>query len=382
MKILDRHVLFSFLRNYFISLMVLIGLYVVLDMVFAFDEFVEVQGKSGNESAASVWFVVRHILNYYAYQVFLIFAYLSGIIPVVAAAFTLIRLIRFNEMTAILAAGVPLLRVAAPIILCGLVLNLVLLPINQELIIPRMIPMLIRGHDQPEAASRAFPIRGLQDQQNRLLVAARYNPPTDRRAARMEYMSVIERDADLRPLSHTSADAAVWDEASQQWRLTNGKILYDLTGEKRSPEQPMRTYRSNITPEEIALYRSGDYVELLPTARINQLLARRESYGTTDLLRVKHTRFAQPVLNFILLLLACVCLLTRDPSQVKGGIMRCAAVTALCMGAIFLSQQLAGHPQGGAEWIDRWPAIMAWMPILIFGPVAVWLLDRVNTHGS
>ena len=49
MKILDRHVLLSFLRNYLISFMVLIGLYVTLDMVFQFDEFAKVGRKAGVE---------------------------------------------------------------------------------------------------------------------------------------------------------------------------------------------------------------------------------------------------------------------------------------------------------------------------------------------
>jgi lipopolysaccharide export system permease protein len=382
MRILDRHVLLSFLRNYLISFMVLIGLYVTLDMVFAFDEFAEVRDKAGTEGSASAWTVVRHIADYYAYQVFLIFAYLSGVIPVVAAAFTIIRLTRFNELTAIMAAGVPLLRVSMPIIIAALVLN-VLLVVDQELLIPRMIPMLIRKHDQVEAVSKAFPIGGMQDQENRLLVAARYHPPAEEHPATMEFLSVIERDPELRPLTHTTADLATWDDATRQWRLTNGQVVAGLQGDQqRSEPQPVETYQSNITPDEIALYRSGDYVQLLSTARINQLLNRKDSYGTIELLRVKHTRWVQSLLNMVLLLLALACLLTRDPSQLKVGIMRCAIVTGLCMGAIFLSQQLASHPHGGPQWADTWPAIMAWMPILIFGPAAVFVLDRVNTRGS
>lgn len=382
MKILTRHVLFSFLRNYLISFMVLIGLYVTLDMVFAFDEFAEIRDKAGAAGPASAWTVVGHIIDYYSYQVFLIFAYLSGVIPVVAAAFTIIRMTRFNEMTAIMAAGVPLLRVAMPIIIAALILN-VLLVVDQELIIPRIIPMLTRKHDQVEAVSKAFPIAGMQDDRGRLLVAALYHPPTDESVARMDYLSVIDRDSELRPISHTTADMAEWDDSTRQWELINGKVVTGLTGDaERTPAQPVDAYWSNITPEEIALYRSGDYIELLPTARINQLLNRKDSYGTTELLRVKHTRWVQSLLNMVLLLLALACLLTRDPSQLKLGIMRCAAVTGLCMGVIFLSQQLAGHPQGGPQWLNTWPAIMAWLPILIFGPAAVYMLDRVNARGS
>ena len=112
MKILDRYVLISFLKNYLISFMVLIGLYIVLDMVFNFDELAEVQARANATGFASVLLLLRSIGDYYFFQTFRIFVHLSGIIPIVAAAFTLIRMSRFNELTAVLSAGVPLLRVA------------------------------------------------------------------------------------------------------------------------------------------------------------------------------------------------------------------------------------------------------------------------------
>jgi len=56
----------------------------------------------------------------------------------------------------------------------------------------------------------------------------------------------------------------------------------------------------------------------------------------------------------------------------------CLALTALCLIVSFLGQQLAGQPPSGAL-APHWPALMAWLPILLFGPVAVFLLDRVET---
>lgn len=109
MKILDRYVLSTFLKNYLIAFMVLVGMYVVLDMVFNFDELVDVKGV-GEASKTDVWETIAGIADFYFYQVFVFFVYLSGMIPVVAAAFTLLRLARFNELTAVLAAGVPMIR--------------------------------------------------------------------------------------------------------------------------------------------------------------------------------------------------------------------------------------------------------------------------------
>src|SRR3954471_6202889 len=126
MRILDRYILVSFIKNYLISFMVLIGLYIVLDMVFNFDELAEVQNRSGSGGIESAVTLLKGIVDYYFYQCFLIFGHLSGIIPLVAAAFTLIRMQRFNEMTASLAAGVPLLRTSMPIILAAVFMQVLL----------------------------------------------------------------------------------------------------------------------------------------------------------------------------------------------------------------------------------------------------------------
>ncbi len=379
MKILDRYVLVSFLKNYLISFMVLIGLYIVLDMVFNFDELAELQSKTSAGGVESVLMVLSAIGDYYFYQIFRIFIHLAGIIPIVAAAFTLIRLTRFNELTAQLAAGIPMLRVAAPIIFAGLVLN-VLLMVDQEAIVPRIIPKLMRSHDEmQQAGSKSFYVRGMQDEQNGLLNIARYHPESDEARPWMEHMDVIQYDDQFMPTAHILADKAEWDRHGKQWTLTNGKKVTGLRpGEKVSKEMPCDVYRSSITPDEISLYRSGQYVELLSSSRIKMLLERPKSYGTTDLQRVKHSRFTQPVLNVILLLLAVPFLMAREPGKIKEGIFFCALVSGACLSCIFLSYQLAGTPPPGAEWADRWPAIMSWMPIFIFCPVAVWLLDRVH----
>lgn len=379
MKILDRYVLVSFLKNYFISLMVLIGLYVVLDMVFNFDELAELKHSDPHGGAAAMFSVAWSVIDYYFHQSFLIFVHLSGIIPVVAAAFTFVRMSRFNELTAILAAGVSLLRVAAPVIFCGVVINILLLPVTQELIIPSMIPKLTLKHDElQENSAKSFPIRAMQDENNALLNAGRYTPAKD--GATMEVVDVIERDVDFRPASHISADSAHYDPAAGGWKLTNGlRVSGLLPDQRRTRPQSIDFWKTSINPEEIALYRSGDFVDLLPTAKINDLLARPKSYGTTSLMRVKHFRLAQLMMNIILLLLAIPCVLTREPGTLKQGALKAAILSGLCMALAFLMRQVAGNPPAGEKWVNLWPAMMAWVPIFVFLPIAMFLLDRLQT---
>ena len=139
-------------------------------------------------------------------------------------------------------------------------------------------------------------------------------------------------------------------------------------------------YKGKINPDEIMLYRSGNFVELLSTQRINELLQRPLSYGRGNLLRVKHTRgVTQMTINMILLLLAISAVLTREPQQLKTAATRAIVLTGMLMTAAFASQELAGQTAPNAMLADKWPALMAWLPIFIFGPMSVILLDKVKT---
>jgi len=383
MKLLDRYVLVTFIKNYLLSFMVLIGLYIVLDMVFSFDELAEARSNAGGVEAMMQ--TITSIGGFYFYQSFLFFLQLSGIIPVVAAAFTLMRMSRFNELTAILAAGVPLLRVATPIIFCGVIINFVLVPIDQEVIVPRLISKILRSHDEVQKAGavKRFPIKAMQDGENGLVNAGRYTAEDSRGPALMEVVDIIERDRDGHVTAHIVADQARWDPQASEWKLTNGFRITGLRADQtRGPMTPLAAWGSKtVTPEEIALYKSGDYVELLSTERINALLQRPKSYGQVALMRVKHFRWSQMIVNIVLLLLAIPCCLTREPGHLKRAATKCLILTGACMAIVFIARQMASNPPTPSI-AAQWPLIMAWLPIFLFLPLAIFLLDQTHTKGT
>jgi hypothetical protein len=67
----------------------------------------------------------------------------------------------------------------------------------------------------------------------------------------------------------------------------------------------------------------------------------------------------------------------RDSSRLKASIFKCLVLVGLCMASFFIAYQVAGLPPVGEQWADRWPAMVAFAPILLFGVVAVILLDRL-----
>ena len=378
MNIIDRYVLSTFVKNYLISLMVLVGMYVALDMVFNFGNLTQTMSATENYSA---WRLVYDILDFYFYKAFFFFVHLSGMIAVVAAAFTMMRLSRFNEMTALLAAGTPLTRVAMPVIVAGVVLNVILLPIDQELLIPAMIPKLMREHgDVHESSVKMYPVNMMEDPQGNLFNAAEYAPPKRDVPAAIEYLDVIIRDAKLQPTAHIYAESALWDARRKLWVLTDGFVVPIAPPEKQVTQAkavPLTTYQTMMTPEEIQLNLGKDYIQLLPLKEINHLLSLNR-YGTLDLLRAKHLRVAQWLLNVFLLLLAISTVLTREPGKLKHAAFKCLTLTGLCMGSVFVTYQMAATPPS-REMMNLWPALMAWMPIFIFGPLSVYLMSRVKS---
>lgn len=376
MKILDRYILITFLKNYVISFLVLIGLYVVLDMVMNFDELVRVQTGSA-QGIYAILLMARDIGGWYFFQIFPIYAMLSGVIIVVAAAFTLMRMSRFNELVAMLAAGVPLLRVAMPILVAGLVLNGLVI-VDNEVIIPHIIPKLLRDRDEAgQAAGKTFPIWSMLDEQGRLLTAARYHSSPG--TPYMEQVTLITTDTSFQPISVLTADKAVWNAHRKLWELSGDVTLASglLPNEQLRRRHDVRIYKSNITPLEIGLYRSRDFVRFLSTEQIDKLLNQKQSYGLIELLKVKHARFTQPLLNFILLLLAVPMVLTREPGRLKASAFKCVVLTGAAMGFSFVTQQL--DLPAGSVWALHGPALMAWLPVFIFGPMAIYLLDRIKT---
>jgi hypothetical protein len=188
----------------------------------------------------------------------------------------------------------------------------------------------------------------MQDADRSLLMSSRFTPATAERPGACWISMSSSAMSSFSPIAHISADRADWDPLRKEWLLTNGKRVTGLLPEqRRSDEVPWPAWRTNITPEEVALYRSNDYVELLSTDRINQLLGRPQSYGTVNLLTVKHSRVTQWLMNLVLVLLAVPCVLTREPGKLKQDLTRLLVIVGLAMGTIFICRQIAGHPPAG-----------------------------------
>ena len=386
MRRIDRYILGGFLRDYAVCLAVLVGLYVTMDAMFNFDEFAERAGEGVGE-------VLAGVAGYYAAQAVFVYGQLCGVIAVAAAAFTFARMSRFNEVVALLSAGVPMLRIALPVVVAAAAINFVVQPVVKEVIVPRLGAWLTLDRDEAVAGEAGrFAVRSMPLAGGGLFDAASFVAGERPRA---EGVTVVERPRGG-PAALVTAEAATWDADAALWLLDGGRRVTGLAARPdggsalAAPESRAVAAWSapGAAPADVMLFRAagagvgvgGSQFDLLSLGQIDAMLRRPGRAAPASLVRAKHARLASYAMNLVLVGLAVPAVLTRQPGQLKRAAGRTLVLIGAAMAATFLCQTIAGDPPRiDAWWAARWPAVVSWLPVFAFGPLAVVMLDRMET---
>jgi lipopolysaccharide export LptBFGC system permease protein LptF len=467
MKTLDRYIVRSFITSLLLWFVVVMSLRTVTDLFVNMDEFAKL-GRSPGETLSDIG-------TYYGYQSAAYLLELGGVIIVAAAAFSIARMNYTNELTAILASGVSLHRVIWPILLCAMA-TCGLLVADQELLIPRIAPKLVRSRDDAQ---------GLQDLQLRCLSdgtgASWYAPKylTGERVMRQPRIIVRDKQAaaiatiagdrgvpttldgvpgwlvfDANMMStpygriwpqtpntlrvHTSVDpqvllgqarkeelrrgASLPNEAnalvisnvdgagcpdrqygmilragkmelgplqrdgqrqarlvaprfvfqhdgqmlgifiadSAAWRVLGSQGCWELTG-------GALFYPSDLGPDEIKLRQHSRFLDCMSTAQLTNYLKLQRVPDPRAAQIVRHTRVADPINNIIMLLLGLPFILSRE-RNIKASAGLCVLMVGSYYAFIYI-----------CRYMDLPPAWAAWLPSLLFGPVAAVMVDSVKT---
>ncbi|RME38296.1 MAG: YjgP/YjgQ family permease [Planctomycetota bacterium] len=367
LSVIDRYILRSLVFNYAVSLGTMLSLYVVLDLFVNMDEF--------TEHGYPTWTVVGHVIDYYWPNLFLYFSQLSGVITLFACVATIARMRRHNEMTAVLASGVSLYRLARPVLAFGIMATGLMI-LDTEWIIPKVAYKLARDHDDVPA-QHAYEVLFLPDRDGALLSARRFHP-TDRD---LKGLLVMRRDEHGALMETLEADQAVWipprvSGAPGVWELRRARRTRRLREETAAlgprstsvVDYPTR-YESLLSPEDIQLRQSEGWIRFLSLRQLEEL-KRHGSADLTAILQTEHARRTAPIVAVILLLLGLPFFLDRSPTNMLSDTGRCVLVCGACYVSTFLAQSI----QLGTT--SAWPA---WIPIFVFGTTAVVLIDRIRT---
>lgn len=363
MTTIDRYVVRAFLAGYVVFVLVGMSLIISVHMLANLDEFTEDKGLS---SAA----VFGNMVHFYAFNLPLYYSQLSGPALAAAGAFAFARMMASNELTALLSAGVPLQRLVAPILVASLAVIGVWLA-NRELLLPEIAPYVVRRPDDVNR-TRTVGVYCVRDERNAIVTALRLYP-----AERQLYdVYIVEPDETGAPKNLIQADAATYDAAQGLWRLEGGRRL--VMGAPSSIDklaggveyQPVTTFKTSLTADDMVLQQASEWSELLSTPQMVQLARFRRVANRAAIVNGLHVRLTQPILQLILLMLPVPFFLSSRP----GSVVAAGGFALAASGAFFVFVFLAHLMME-----DQWAALIAWSPILIFGPIAVVRVASIRT---
>jgi len=362
MKIIDRYIAKNFITGYIISFSVLIGLRIFIDLFINIDEFTEHEGLS---FISVIW----NIFSYYLVHTCLYFKDFAGMITVVAATFSIGRLVRSGELVAVMASGVSLKRIIVPIVIMALILTGILF-IDQEFIIPPLGPQLVRSHDDL-AGEETYDVDFIADANGALICAFQYDVATET-LVNPTILTRVRVPDTLRwsVTGKISAEKAVYDRQNKRWNLIGG--TYTEKAIAKAPV-PMEYFTTDILPADIPVRQRAQHHTLLSSSQISQLIkSGTKIKDVAQLLSQKQFRITDLIINLVMLLVALPILVCRDPRTMKSAIAMSFTITGMCFIATFVCKMMSAES-------SMMPEFWAWLPVFIFAPIAFVELDSMKT---
>ena len=375
MNTLNRYIVWALVVKYVVALGVMICLYVVLDLFVNIDEF--------TEHGHSLWTTVGEIADYYGPNVLVYFAQLSGVITLFACMATIARMRRLNELTALLASGVGLHRVASPIICFGVATSMLHF-VDTEMLIPQVAHLLSRDHDDV-GGRQTYEVLFLPDGDNVLVSAANFDPKT----ATMRGVLILELDAEGAMLCSVRADRATWSPTpggatKGRWLLERFGVEYpdpQRRGESKTGPAVFLTgmYASDLSPEDVQRRQTESWVRSLSLSQLkalqDDLTQRSREPGASasallEVVRTKHERIAAPLVSLVMLMLGLPFFLDRTPGNILGDALRCMIATGLCYTLAFVAKSIDPGTVSPLPF---------WLPVFVFAPIATVLITRIRT---
>lgn len=377
MKIVDRYLLKQFVHVFAICFISLTGLYVVLDAFSHLDDFLRYSEVEGS--------LLRTLGDYYFYKSIGFFERLSGVISLIAAMFTVTWIQRHNELTALMAAGISRVRVVKPVIFACVTLAL-LTAAGRELVIPRMRQQLSRDA-RNLAGDQAQQFRPQRDNQTNILLRGNTLFTNEKRIQTASFLLPPELSAWGTQLTATSAfykepenghpGGYLLDEVKEpagidergSLRLGGHDVIITPADAKGWLEPNQCFVVSDVTFEQLqggAQWRQFSSVSEMVAGLKNPSL----DFGP-DVRVAVHVRVVQPLLDITLLFLGLPLVLSRESRNMFLSIGMCVGLVSVYSLTVLSCQYL------GTVYMLS-PALSAWLPLMVYVPIAVAMFERTR----
>lgn len=362
MSTLDRMYLINYLRSYCIVLGSLLSLYIIVDLFTNLDKF---SGRGFQMMLVYIW-------KYYSVQTMQIFDRLSEMISLLGAMFTIAWMQRNNELLPQLSAGIPTRRVVRPVLI-GAAFTLALGPLNQEFVIPRIAEDLTKPRDDLEL-DRPTEVKGTYDLAGMHIEGVH----GFRKDQKVRFFYVTFPENGPTGMVHLSAMEA-WYIQPGASPLSGGWMLYNTAPD--TIDEPLPPKLTMIGPGQFFLKtdinfdtvtRGPNWFQFASTPRLRELLARPDVRRLASVAVVFHMRLTRPIIGGLLVLLGLSIILRDQNKNVFVNAGLCLVMCAMFYAAVFGCKYL-----GENDFVS--PALAAWLPVMLFGPVTVAMFDAMHS---
>ena len=371
----DRQMIVNYCKAYLFCLVSLMGLFIVVDLFMNLEDF-----TANRKDFVSV---IKFIGLYYGYKSFFIFDRLCESVILLAGTFTVAWMQKNNELVPLLSAGVSTRRAVLPVILSACA-TMGLVGINQELALPNVDGFLVENRSNPDGAKAQENPKGCYDM-NSVFVSGK---------------SVVKKDglvkgffasipASLGGNNNTvlQAKEALYVPAKDGDKRTGGWLLKDTVpaelpnwpAEQEDILKPLGDgayflKTKNVDIETFTRVKNWDLY--LPTWRLLEELERPNNSQHAKLAVAFHSRLTRPAIGVILVVLGLSVVLRDQNRNVFVSAGMCLMLCVIFFASIFACQYL-GSNQDTTNYIS--PALAAWIPVIVFGPVSFAMFDAVHT---
>jgi len=370
----DRKMIFNYLKAYLFCLVSLTGLFIVVDLFMNLEDFTA--HRKDFES------VVKFVGVYYGYKAFFIFDRLCESVVLLAGMFTVAWMQRNNELLPLLSAGISTRRAVFPVLLCASAM-MALVELNQEFALPDIDIFMLENRQNPDGAKETD-VKGSFDMNN-IHVSGKTAVKKD--ALVKEFVALIPRSIGRDSITVLQAKEARYiplrddDKRTGGWLLKN-TIPAELPNWPVDQEDILKPLGDGVyflKTKDVdfdTIVRVKNWFMYLPTWRLLKELDRPGNTQHASLAVVFHMRLTRPVVGIILVLLGLSVIL-RDQNRnifISAGL--CLILCVLFFASIFACQYLGSTPET-SEYIS--PALAAWLPVIVFGPISFVMFDAVHT---
>ncbi|MEO1510731.1 MAG: LptF/LptG family permease, partial [Planctomycetota bacterium] len=262
MTTLDRYIARQFLVNVVVLLTILFLFVIAIDVAINLGRFAEAGASLSASDDPGVlgraWLTAYAVCDLWWPRLVQLYGFLLGLVMVAALGFTATQLARSRELLAMVAAGQSLHRVARPVLIVAGGLTL-LQAGAQELVLPRVAPLLSRDHgDAGKRFGSAAPIPLVATDDGVLLSAAAF----DAELGVLERPFFFEVDERGRSTQVVRAERATWSEPDGAWVLENGyaesRLAAGTAGDRPAPVAKNRV-QTSLDPARLRFERDAAY---------------------------------------------------------------------------------------------------------------------------